>query len=227
MSELLFRPMRSWLCLVLAGVIGVGYAFAMLGWHFIDSSSEYWRLPEGYSGGPVDMRVILSGYFWFVQDAWRWPLFRIVQADGPIGANAALMDVVPILALVCKLLRGVTGLINPYPAWVIGCFGLNAVALTALVRAMGQRSLLAACTAAAMAAMAPLMHMRFGHHALCAQWIFVFALATYLAHAKWADECSNRRQCADRADPAGILHSHLSLRDDGSNCRRFLSAGDV
>lgn len=194
MTRLLFRPIGAWTALALAFAIGIAYAAFLFGWEFMLPGSRYWQLPEGLMGGLVDMRLILSGYYWFIQDAWRWPLLDIAQVNGPAGGNAALMDVVPVLALACKLVRGLFGMFNPYPAWVVGCFGLNAAALAALVRGLGQRSLLAACAAGAMGAMSPMVHQRLGHLALGAHWTFVFALAAYAGWSAgrltgWAAGC--------------------------------------
>lgn len=180
---LLFRPVNAVTAVTLAFAFGVGYAMFMFRLDFLIPGSRYWQLPEGLMGGLVDMRMILSGYYWFIQDAWRWPLLDIAQVNRPIGGNAALMDVVPVLALACKLARGLFGVFNPYPVWVVGCFGLNAAALAALVRGLGQRSLLAACAAGALGAMSPMVHQRLGHLALGAHWTFVFALAAY---ASWS-----------------------------------------
>jgi hypothetical protein len=125
----------------------------------------------------------LSGYYWFVQDAWRWPLRHVVQANRAAGANAALTDSVPILALVAEIIRSLTGaVVDLCPLWVVLSFALNAAALATLVRALGQRSVVAALLAGAMGALSPVIHHRFGHLALIAHRVFIFPLAVY---ANW------------------------------------------
>jgi Family of unknown function (DUF6311) len=179
----LLRPASFWATVPLAFAVGLAYAIVLFGPGVAFGISDYWRLPQGAIGGLEDMRTAMSGYYWFVQDAWHWPLFHIVQADPPSGANAALTDCVPILALVAKLIRSLTGVVlNLYPLWIVLSFALNAAALTTLVRALGQRSVLAALLAGAMGALSPVIHHRFGHFALMAHWVFIFPLAVY---AKW------------------------------------------
>ena len=184
MENLLTRPARAWLAVLVAFAIGLGYAIYLFGPAVAVGTSDYWRLPEGVMGGRVDMKVSLSGYYWFVQDAWRWPLFHIARANGSEGANAALFDSIPVLALTGKLIRNLTGaVVDLYPIWITACFALNATALATLVRGLGQRSILAALVAGGIGALAPVVHFRFGHSSLCAHWVFVFVLAAY---ASWS-----------------------------------------
>ena len=106
-----------------------------------------------------------------------------MQANGAAGANAALSDCVPILALVAKIIRSLTGtVVDLCPLWVVLSFALNAAALATLVRALGQRSVAAALLAGAMGALAPVIHHCFGHLSHTAHWIFVFSFAVY---ASW------------------------------------------
>ena len=157
--------------------LGLGYALLLFG----SAGAAFWALPTGLSGGAEDIRNTLAGYWWFVQDAWRWPLLAVGQPNWPHGANAELFDVVPIAAIAGKLLRtGFGWEVNPYPGWVVLCLTLNAIALTALVRALGQRSVVGAVLAGAFGAMAPVVQFRFGHLALMAHWLPIFALAFYV-----------------------------------------------
>jgi hypothetical protein len=179
----LLRPASFWATVPLAFALGLAYAIILFGPGFALGTSDYWRLPQGAIGGLEDIKTAMSGYYWFVQDAWRWPLFHIVQANGADGANAALEDPVSILALVGKVIRSLTGsVVNLYPLWVVLCFALNAAALATLVRALGQRSVAAALLAGAMGALSPVIHHRFGDLALMAHWVFIFPLAVY---ANW------------------------------------------
>jgi hypothetical protein len=164
----------------IAGLIGMAYAIFLLGPTVAFGSSTYWLLPNGNMGGALDMGTALAGYYWFVQDVWRWPLLALPEQNWPEGTNAALFDVVPIVAICGKLLRQAVGEVyNLFPLWVVSTFALNAAALATLVRALGQRSMLAALLAAGLGAMSPIVHFRFGHLGHSAHWVFVFALALY------------------------------------------------
>ncbi len=178
----LLRPASFWATVPLAFALGLAYAIILFGPGFALGTSDYWRLPRGAIGGLEDMKTVMSGYYWFVQDAWRWPLLHFVQANGAAGANAALSDCVPILALVAKIIRSLTGsVVDLCPLWVVLSFALNAAALATFVRALGQRSIAAAVLAGAMGALAPVIHHCFGHLSHTAHWIFIFSFAVYAA----------------------------------------------
>jgi hypothetical protein len=178
------QPVTAWIAIPIACVIGLVYACDLLTIPVAFGESDYWLFPAGVAGGAIDMKTAMSGYFWAAQDGWRWPLFAIARANAPAGTNAALLDPVPILALAAKILHSITGeTFDLMPFWVTAVFALNAAALTALVRALGQKTLLAAGVAAAIAALMPIVHFRFGHLGHSAHWIFVFALAIAVAAA--------------------------------------------
>lgn len=165
---------------LLAGGIGLAYAMFVLGPAFLDQGSAYWQRPVGLAGGSFDMKTNLSGYYWIMLDHWRWPLLWLPHVDTPAGMNAYQFDSMPGLALLAKLLHSLgLGAINLYPEWIVGTFVLNAIALTLLVRALGRRTLLACIVSAGFGVLSPLVHYRYGHSALMAQFFPILALAWY------------------------------------------------
>ena len=170
---------------LLAGSIGLAYAMLMLGPGFLNQASVYWQRPVGLAGGPFDMKTNLSGYYWVVQDSWRWPLLWLPHVNTPDGMNAYQFDSMPGLAVLAKLLRSLSfGTINLYPEWIVGTIAANAIALTLLVRALGRRCLLACIVSAGFGVLAPIVHYRFGHSALMAQFFPILALALYFEARK-------------------------------------------
>jgi hypothetical protein len=166
--------------LFIAGSIGFAYTILLLHLSAISGNTPFWHHPSGLIGDALDIRNTLSGYWWFVLDRWRWPLLAVTAPNWPQGANAERFDIVPVVALLGKILYTLTRQVaNPYPWWVTACFTLNAVALCSLVRSLGQRGLLAAIAAGAFGAMAPFVQARFGHLALMAHWLPVFMLSWY------------------------------------------------
>ncbi len=169
----------------LAGCIGLAYAMLVFGWDFFDQNSVYWQRPVGLAGGPFDLKNNLTGYFWIVQDIWRWPLLWLPYVDTPMGINAYQFDSMPGLALFAKVMHSLSlGTINLYPEWIVGVFVLNAISLNLLVRALGQRSFLACIVSAGFGILAPIVHYRFGHSALMAQFFPILALALYFEAGK-------------------------------------------
>ncbi|HEY1935172.1 MAG TPA: DUF6311 domain-containing protein [Acetobacteraceae bacterium] len=170
---------------LLAGCIGLAYAMLVLGPAFFNQGSVYWQRPVGLAGGDFDLKTNLSGYYWIVQDSWRWPLLWLPHVDTPAGMNAYQFDSMPGLALLAKVLRSLSlGTINLYPEWIVGTFVVNAIALTLLVRALGRRDLLACIASAGFGVLAPIVHYRYGHSALMAQFFPVLALALYFQTRK-------------------------------------------
>jgi hypothetical protein len=176
----LVREIASPTAIAIASAIGFSYALSLFGPNVVAGTGTFWRWPSGVTGGALDIRETLSGYYWTVQDGWHWPLLYNFKADWPHGANTGLMDVVPLAALFGRSIHSFTGIvIDLLPLWVSGSFVLNSVALTNLVRSLDQRSSLAAILAAGIGSMCPIVHHSFGHIALASPWVFVFALALF------------------------------------------------
>ena len=214
------------MAIAIALCLGLGYALLLLGPAGAVGTAPFWALPTGLLGGSLlDIRNALAGYWWFVQDSWRWPLLALGNPDWPHGANAELFDIVPVVAILGKLLRTGFGLaVDPYPWWVTFCLAMNAASLAALVRALGQRSVLGAVLAGAFGAMAPVVQFRFGHLSLMAHWLPVLTLALY-CHAR-----SRRFDARIASAAVGLCLLaccvHPLCHDRGHR-RRRRAAGDV
>lgn len=179
------RAIGPWVAASIAMLIGVAYAAVLLGPSAFSGETAFWRLPGAIMNGALDIRSAISGYFWFVNDDWRWPLLKVLRPDWPDGSNAALFDSIPIVLLAGKLASSVLGLHgNPFALWTTGCFALNACAFTLLVRSLGQRGLLATIAAAGLGATAPVVQARFGHCTLLAHWLPLFMLAVYFTSVR-------------------------------------------
>jgi hypothetical protein len=173
-------PVSARAAYVLAFLIGYAYALSVFGVGVATGYQSFWGVADAGLGGRTDTAFNLSGYYWIAQDAWRWPLLALPLARFPTGVNGYLFDPISILALIAKVVHSLSGYtINLYPYWMTASFALDAVALAALVRALGQRTLVATVLAACIGAMAPVVHYRWGHPPLVAQWLPIFALALY------------------------------------------------
>jgi hypothetical protein len=127
------------------------------------------------------MVQVLSGYLYYVQGTWQLPLFHVSALGTPPGTNVIFMDVVPIVALVGKLIHSLTGAaINPYGAYLFLCFVLPGVMMTLVLIAANIRYALAAIVAAAFANATPALLWRWGHIASSAHFLLIGALALYL-----------------------------------------------
>ena len=77
------------------------------------------------------MAGALVGYLYYVQSPWHLPLFYVSALGTPAGTNVIFMDVVPIVALIGKLIHSLTGAtINLYGGYLFLCFALPGVMMT-------------------------------------------------------------------------------------------------
>lgn len=158
----------------IAVALGVIMCIAALGVDYVVGSSAYWDYPVGDAG------TQLAAYREFVADAWHFPLLHTEVIQGPHGLNVLAADIVPIVALLGKLLRSTLGIeFNPYGWWMLGCYALLAVFAVRLARALGQRTLIAAGLAAVFALTFHPFLARFYHMALNGQFLILWALCIY------------------------------------------------
>ena len=118
---------------------------------------------------------------YFLADAWRWPLFQIMNLFIPNGVNLAFVDGIPLLAVPLKLL---SPLLPPafhgIGLWYAICWLLQPVAAVWCLRGAGERRLLPALAVAVAAVSMPAWWDRFGHAALCGHFFLLVALGLYL-----------------------------------------------
>jgi len=133
----------------------------------------------------MDMATYLVAYLHYVQSPWHLPLFYVSALGTPTGTNVISMDVVPIVALVGKLIHSLTGTtINLYGAYLFLCFALPGVMMTLVLIAANVRYALAAIIAAIFANAMPALLWRWGHIPLASHFLLIGALALYLFSLK-------------------------------------------
>ena len=129
----------------------------------------------------IDMQVVLAAYYYFVQNPWQLPLFYVPALGAPTGTNVIFADVVPVMALVDRLIHSSTGVIvNPYGIFLFLCFVLPGVMMTLVLIEAKTRCALAAVIGAIFADTMPALLWRWGDIALEAQFLLIGALALYL-----------------------------------------------
>ncbi len=187
--------MSARLAWVLSALIGAAGALAVFPVPVLLGTAEYWHFPHGFVGGSwADMGTAVSGYTAFVQEPFQWPLFRLATlGDG--GTSVLFTDSTPLLCLVGRGLFRVTGRVVPlYGAWAGLCLAGMALASTALVRALGARSLPAAVAASLIGVSAPALLARWGHLSLMGHWVIPLSFAAYIGLHRQA-RLGLRRAC--------------------------------
>ena len=131
------------------------------------------------------MANVLVGYLYYVQSPWHLPLFYVSALGTPTGTNVIFMDVVPVVALVGKLIHSLTGaMVNLYGGYLFLCFVLPGVMMTLVLIAARIHYALAAVIAAIFANAMPALLWRWGHIALQSHYLLIGALALYLFSLK-------------------------------------------
>lgn len=170
------------LCLAAGMVPGLLLCGLLFDWSFVTGQGPYWADPRGIvGGGEFDQAISMGGYFHFVRDNWRFPLFHVATLGAPGGNNILLADSIPALALVGRLWYLATSdVVNLFGLWAVACFVLNGVAFTAMTRAMGLRTVSGALASAAIGVSMPILLARWGHPALCGQFVIPLAIALHV-----------------------------------------------
>lgn len=184
-ERVLLMEAPAWQLLIIAAVVGALWAASLFDWSFIAGRHLVWPFIEGGAKGwQLDMGQHLQGYLYYVQGPWDLPLFYVPALRAPPGTNVLFLDVVPIVALVGKLVHTFTGVtINLYGAYIFLCYVLPGVMMALVLIAAKVRYALAAIIAAIFANSMPALLMRWGiPHA--GQFLLIGALAFYLFFLK-------------------------------------------
>ena len=176
----------AWRLLLVAAVVGAIWATSLFDWSFVTGRHAFWRFPTGtIGGGGGDMAQVLVGYLYYVQGPWNLPLFYVSALGTPAGMNVIFMDVVPIVALIGKLIHSLTGAtVNLYGGYLFLCFALPGVMMTLVLIAARIRYGLAAVIAAIFANAMPASLWRWGHIGSGSHYLLIGALALYLFSLK-------------------------------------------
>jgi hypothetical protein len=93
----------------------------------ISGGGVFWDFPRGTMiFAHADMANTLAGYLYFVQGGpWGWPLLQVALLDAPGGTNIALVDVIPLVALLGKIWFSLSGQrLNFLGFFALACFAL-------------------------------------------------------------------------------------------------------
>ncbi len=146
-----------------------------------------WFISRG--GGPVlnpwrtDWLIQLNDIGWqylawlyYIKEPWQMPLGLMKAYPDPIGSSLAFCDLIPLLAVIGKLLRNfVSQPFQYFGPWLGLCFGMQALWGYRLVRLFSPSRLLA-LLGATLFAMTPPLLFRVGHAGLCAHFTLLGGL---------------------------------------------------
>ncbi len=158
--------------------IGVCAFFVVLGYQTLLARAPFLVRPTG------DFAAEQASFVLVANDIWRFPFLALPQVNQPEGANAVFFGGTPLLALLARLWRQITGASeapNLLGFWYLICFALQSHAFFFLMRQITRERplLLAICSAAAIFAYAFLT--RFGHVSLFGQFFVIYAMGLVIA----------------------------------------------
>jgi hypothetical protein len=187
----LFSLFQAWLTVerpqipLVIGSLAIAsvYCIWLLDLDFLRGDSPFWTYPIGtVPNAQNDMVSALSGYWAFLQDDWRLPLFAVHRIGVPGGTNIIFTDSIPCVALVGRLIFRATGhLVNLFGVWTALCIVLLPASLTALCFALGARSIVTGLAATAIGLSMPSFWFRWGHLSLMAHFEIVLALLLFFS----------------------------------------------
>ena len=188
----------------LAGLIGFGFAWYLLGWEGIHGTSEYWNTTHN------DSVQSIAALRYYLNEPWSWPPLDITSYGYPEGTNLVFADSIPVLALIAKLAGGfLPDGFHYFGYWMAGCFVLQGIAMTALLIVVGQRSYLAMAAAVIMGLLQSALLTRFFHAALMGHFLIIAALALGLWAAQAAAPSSRMRWFWGLIALAFFVHPYL------------------
>lgn len=161
-------------------LLGLTFMQVIVGLDKINPSNTAWLLIRG-----SDLSYHYLAWEYFKDSPWSWPPGKLVGYAYPMYNSVMYTDSIPLLAFLFKSIRGILPIDFQYfGIWYALCFILNSWFGLALMKEAGwQRSfrwLIAPFFAGAVVLVA-----RFGHAALCGQWVLLYVLLIYLKTNKW------------------------------------------
>jgi len=175
LSAALDRPRSLATLLGVSVAISLLYTLSLFPLGFLAGTSDYWQTVH------KDVGTNLVGYSFFIKDEWRFPLFFTPHINIPKGYFIIYTDSIPILAVFAKAVYSATGIELPYFGFWYGLsYVLQGVVAALLIGEVTRRNLLAAIFGALFALTLPLFLFRFGHVALCGQFLLLLSLYLYV-----------------------------------------------
>ncbi|MDG2523404.1 DUF6311 domain-containing protein [Caulobacter segnis] len=161
----------------LAAVIGVFLFGYMFGFDLPLASATFWSMPKS------DMVAMTGGYEAFIRAPWGFPI-TMVSSLTPEPTPIVFTDSIPWLSVLLKA-SGLGAWFNPLGLFLLISYPLQAIAMGALMRALGVTRPWPVLVACLIALMFPAWIIRqFGHIALCGHWILLFSLALSVSMAR-------------------------------------------
>ncbi len=185
---------------------GLGVTLALIGWRAIDPLDLSWLRGDAAA-------QYLGWAFYRHEPVWHFPLTWTTRLGYPAGTSIALLDSIPLLAV---LLRPLSPLL-PDPFQYLGLFAAAALALQAyfgmrLCQQMCGGDRVFTVVGGLLFLVSPAVTWRvFGHFALASHWLLVASLACYVRPTAGAPPRRWLTPFALILTLAGGIHPYLAV----------------
>lgn len=159
---------------LLLAVLVAGLVFVFYPASFVTGSHPFWRDPTG------DLAQHSTGANYFVLGSWNYPLFHVPGLGLPGGTSIVYTDSLPLMALLFRIIRLITGEAQLYFSyWVFGSALLQAPCFSLALYAAGVRNGLVLALGGLIALFSPVWWFAFSHVQLFGHFMILVGLALY------------------------------------------------
>ncbi|HEV2610854.1 MAG TPA: DUF6311 domain-containing protein [Noviherbaspirillum sp.] len=162
-------PLTSYL---FASLLGIAFVLSIYPLAFLLGVSGFFET--------ADPANHVSGWLFYAEDEWRFPLLQTERLNHPEGVNIAFMDSIPLPAILFKFFSHyLPAGFHYFGLWHGVIFVSQALASNFLIRTLGHRHLVATISAVTFGLLWPALLWRFNHTALMTHSVILFSLGLY------------------------------------------------
>lgn len=161
-------------------LLGLVFMELVVGLDKINPTFTSWILIRG-----SDIAYHYLSWEYFKDSPWGWPAGRLEGYAYPMYNSILYTDSIPLLAFLFKSLRiFLPNDFQYFGLWYALCFVLNSFFGLVLLKHIGWGRIVR-CMLAPFFTGAVVLIARFGHAALCGQWLILYTLLIYLKRNEW------------------------------------------
>ncbi|MEP7266946.1 MAG: DUF6311 domain-containing protein [Saprospiraceae bacterium] len=170
----------NWLDIAFSVMIGLIFTRIIIGWDKLNPVNTHWLLLPG-----SDFSYHYLAWEYFKDTPWSWPLGRIQGYAYPMRNSVMYTDSIPIFAIIFKLFRSILpDDFQYFGIWHCLSYCLNTLFGVLIARSIGYNKWMSWLVSIFFTG-AVVLIARFGHAALCGQWVILWALYVFIKRSEW------------------------------------------
>lgn len=214
----MWKNKSTWLEIACAIIIGGVCTHIVLGLEKVNPFFTQWLLLPG-----SDYSYHYLAWEYFKDSDWSWPVGKITGYAYPMENSVMYTDSIPLLAIFFKSLRFLLPADFQYfGIWQFLCYSLNAYFGIVICKKIGFKFFTSLLISFFFAGAVPLV-ARFGHMALCGQWVLLWSLYIFICRKTW-DISKARNQIFLLTFITSLIHPYLFFMIVGLTTATFFQA---